>query len=115
VRFRKAYPFRETSRLIPSKAHRFLKHLRLKAVTNRLKQHFSLRGKPCRISKLQHYCTKPVVAWVAAGVQAHLKSMLDFDDDDSDDEAPEEDEDDDKAFLVELQKLAEQAGELAST
>ncbi len=36
------------------------------------------------------------------------------DDDDSDDDPLLEDEDDDKALLVELQKLPEQAQELAS-
>jgi hypothetical protein len=51
------------------------------------------------------------------GMRMHLKSLLDLADDDEDpddDEPLLEDEDDDKAFLVELQKLAEQAQELAS-
>lgn len=53
-------------------------------------------------------------------IRLHLKSMLDDlpDDDDTDDEPlieGEDDDDDDKAFLVELQKLAEQAQELATT
>ncbi len=46
------------------------------------------------------------------GIQAHLKSMLDLGDDEDDDDL-QEDEGDDKAFLIELQKLAEQAQELA--
>jgi hypothetical protein len=59
------------------------------------------------------------------GIQAHLKSMLNFDegddtDDDGDDEPliegeDEADGDDDKAFLVELRKLAEQAEALTTT
>ena len=52
------------------------------------------------------------------GIQAHLKSMLDFDDaddDDDDTDDPELLEGDDKAsFLAELKQLAEQAQELAS-
>jgi uncharacterized protein len=56
-------------------------------------------------------------------IQAHLKSMLDFDDaddTDDDDDTDEpllegEDDDDDKAFLVELQKLAEQAEALTTS
>jgi HK97 family phage prohead protease len=50
------------------------------------------------------------------GMRMHLKSLLDLadDDDDSDDEPllEDEDDDDDKAFVAELQKLAEQAQEL---
>jgi hypothetical protein len=49
----------------------------------------------------------------SGGIQAHLKSMLDFEDDDDDtnhDPALFEDDDDDKAFLVVLQKLVAQAG-----
>ncbi|MBB5331870.1 HK97 family phage prohead protease [Tunturiibacter gelidoferens] len=59
------------------------------------------------------------------GIRIHLKSMLDgLDDDDDDaDNNPADDPamlegdtgDDDKAFLVELQKLAEQAGALSTT
>ena len=64
------------------------------------------------------------IARHTVGIQAHLKSMLDFDDadsedddDDTDDEPlldGEDDGDDEKAFLVELRKLAEQAEALAS-
>jgi hypothetical protein len=48
----------------------------------------------------------------------HLKSLLDLPDDDEDDDETlieGEDDDDDKAFLVKLQKLAEQAEALTTT
>jgi hypothetical protein len=47
------------------------------------------------------------------GIQAHLNSMLDFDeDDDTEDPGLCEDDDDDKAFVAELKQLAEQAAAL---
>jgi hypothetical protein len=50
------------------------------------------------------------------GIQAHLNSMLDFDeDDDTEDPGLFEDDDDDKAFLAEQRKLAEQATALTTT
>jgi uncharacterized protein len=51
------------------------------------------------------------------GMRMHMKSLLDLadDDDDPDGDLLEDEDDDDKAFLVELQKLAEQAQELATT
>jgi uncharacterized protein len=59
------------------------------------------------------------------GIRIHLKSMLDGldDDDDDPDTNPADDPallegdtgDDDKAFIVELRKLAEQAGALSTT
>lgn len=66
---------------------------------------------------------RKAIARHTVGIQAHLKSMLDFDDaDDSDDDDDTDDEpllegegDDDKAFLVELQKLAEASSALATT
>jgi uncharacterized protein len=67
---------------------------------------------------------RKAIARHTVGIPAHLKSMLDFDDaddtdddDDTDDEPllEGEDDDDDKAFLVELQKLAEQAEALTTS
>jgi uncharacterized protein len=63
---------------------------------------------------------RKAIARHVVGIQAHLKSMLDFDDDDDADDDPdlvegEDGDDDDKAFLVELRKLAEQAEALTIT
>jgi uncharacterized protein len=64
---------------------------------------------------------RKAIARHTVGIQAHLKSMLDFDDADDTDDDPDddpdlfEDDDDDKAFLVEVRKLAEQAEALTTT
>lgn len=66
---------------------------------------------------------RKAIARHVVGIQAHLKSMLNFDDaDDTDDDGDDEpliegedDDDGDKAFLVELRKLAEQAEALTTT
>jgi uncharacterized protein len=62
------------------------------------------------------------IARHVVGIQAHLKSMLNFDDDDTDDDGDDEpliegedDDDDDKgSFLAELKQLVEQAEALTT-
>jgi hypothetical protein len=63
------------------------------------------------------------IARHVVGIQAHLKSMLNFDDEDDTDDADDvddpllddEDDDDKAAFVAELKQLAEEVAALTAT